>query len=260
LKIPPKMNRILHKVYGSPASITLVSGDWKTGKTDFAILITEMVEHLGLINKFASNIETSNSHIDYVHDFSHFDAWLYSNRQRKMYLYDEIVESSPRRSAMSGLNVGWVRRIPQLSKGKCHLIAITQEVKLGDSIFVNPIFLRGHWRKINKKNVIFFSRSFNRNIRFRNIPACQTIFDPYRIAHFSIEDSSIFSEMLPLPLKVLTLYGQGLSLLKIQKELQIEHPQQVKRELIKGCKTVSSQFNNTIRKGIEPEISVTDDS
>lgn len=243
------MSWILNKIYGSPASITLVSGNWKTGKTDFALLLTEMVKQQGLISSFATNIETSNSPIEFVHDFSHFDLWLYSNRNRKMFLYDEIVESSPRRSAMSGLNVGWVRRIPQLSKGKCHLVAITQEVNLGDSIFVNPIFLRGHWRKLNKKNVVFFSRSFNKSIRFSNIPACQIGFDPYRIAHFSIEDTSIFSQILPLSLKVLTLYGQGFSFPKIQKELQIEHPQQVKRELIKACKTVTITLSQQHTEG-----------
>lgn len=239
MKIPPKMERILRKIYGSPASITLVSGDWKTGKTDFALLITQMVKQLGLISQFASNIETQESYVEFVQDFSHFDAWLYSNRYRKMFLYDETIESSPRRSAMSSLNVGWVKRIPQLSKGKCHLLSITQEVNLGDSIFSHPVFLRGHWRKFNKTNVLFYGGKTNRDIHFSDIPPCNIAFDPYRIAHFSVEDESLSKTMLPTPLKALTLYGQGFTLDRIKEQLGLGSREQAKREIRKGCKAVS---------------------
>lgn len=233
------MTWVLNKTYGSPASITLVSGDWKTGKTDFALLLTQMTKQLGLINNFASNIETSNSYVEFVQDFSHFDLWLYSNRNRKMYLYDETVESSPRRSAMSALNIGWVRRIPQLSKGKCHLVAITQEVNLGDSIFVNPIFLRGHWRKQSKTNVTFYGRSLNRNIRFRDIPPCSISFDPYRIAHFSLEDESVSIRLQPRPLQVMSMYADdGVGFEYIKKELNFKNVNEVRRELKRACKVV----------------------
>jgi hypothetical protein len=44
--------------------------------------------------------------------------------------------------------------------------------------------------------------------------------------------------MLPIPLKVVTLYAKGLSFEEIKNELGLKHLTQVRRELQKACRTI----------------------
>jgi hypothetical protein len=248
-RIPKTFLKILHRLYGTPASVTLVTGKWKTGKTDFSLFLTELTKQEGLIREFASNIETTNSCIQFVNDFQRFDYWVYANRHTKMFLYDEAVESSPRRKAMSGINVGWVQRIPQLSKGRCHLVVIVQEENLADSVFLNPTFNRGLWRKIRKETVVFNARWLDKTMMWENLPRTNIVFDPYLGATFKIESLNTNFQMLPLPLKVLQLYAEGNSFTKIQALLNIEHPNTVKRKLQQACKAVSLTLSQQPTEG-----------
>jgi hypothetical protein len=210
------------------------------------LTLSEYVRELGLISNIASNIETTSppelSPVKFIDNFVSFDMWLYSDSQRKMFLYDEVVESAPSRGAMTGLNVGWVRRIPQLSKGRCHLVAITQEENLGDSVFINPNFNRGTWKKL-EKTVVQFHSSFMgfEYFEFGNLPKTNIVFDPYHPASFHMENPSEFLFSESIPLKVLAMYGKGLSLGKIAEEMKIDgvNPRQtILRELRKGIRAI----------------------
>lgn len=252
LPIPPKLKRILHRIYGLPASITIVSGKWKTGKTDFSLLLTEYLEQEGIIKQFASNIETQNSKVQFINDFAHLDLWLYQNKMRKMFLYDELIESSPRRTAMSSMNVGWLKRIPQLSKGRCHLIVIAQDVNMADSIFVNANFVRGGWQKLNKTTVRFRSGYLNKRITFFNIPKSSIKFDPYLLATFRQDNPELQFDMLPLPFKVARLIADGKRGPAIAKELKIEtrNPREsVHRLIVQLCKAICVTMSESTTEG-----------
>lgn len=209
-------------------------------------MLSEYVRDLGIISNVASNVETKSppelSPVHFIDNFYTFDMWLYSDSQRKMFLYDEVVESAPSRGAMTSLNVGWVRRIPQLSKGRCHLVAITQEENLGDSVFINPSFNRGTWKKLQKTVVQFHSSYLGGDyFEFGNLPKTTIGFDPYHPASFHMENPSEFLFSDSIPLKVLALYGKGLSLGKIAEELKVSgvNPRQsVLRELRKGIRAI----------------------
>jgi hypothetical protein len=194
---------------------------------------------MGIIKSFGGNIETKDSNITFIQDFPHFDFWAFQDHHPKMMLYDEAIESSPKRSAMSSLNVGWVRRIPQLSKGHCHLIVVTQTAELADSIFQFPTFYRGTWIKANKKTLIFRAPWLNNDMRWENVPRTNINFDPYLGATFKMDSSSVNFGLLPLPLQVLQLYGEDKSFTDIQKILNIEHPNTVRRKLVQACRALS---------------------
>ncbi len=246
LPITPNLKYVLNRVYGLPASITSLTGLWKTGKTDFALTLSQYVRELGLITNIASNVETTSppelAPVKFIDNFSSFDLWLYSDNQRKMFLYDEVVESAPSRGAMTSLNVGWVRRIPQLSKGRCHLVAITQEENLGDSVFINPSFNRGTWKKLQKTVVQFHSSFMGGDyFEFGNLPKTSINFDPYHPASFHMENPNEYLTSSSIPLKVLVMYSRGLSLGKIAEELKIDkiNPRQtVLRELRRGIRAI----------------------
>lgn len=249
MRIPRKMRIVLKRLYGKPASVTLITGLWKTGKTDWGLKLTELTQELNLIKEFAGNVETVNSYIQFINDFRGFDLWAYSNRHPKMFLYDEAVESSPRRKAMSSINVGWVQRIPQLSKGKIHLIVLVQEENLADSIFLNPTFLRGIWRKLEKTTLKFDARWLETSLKWFNIPRTKIQFDPYLGATFKLENPQLQFDMLPMPLKVLELYAKGNSFTDIQRILNIDHPQTVRRYLISACRAVSLTISQQPTEG-----------
>jgi hypothetical protein len=81
------------------------------------------------------------------------------------------------------------------------------------------------------------------------VPRTNHIFDPYLGATFKIEGSTSAYELLPLPLKVLHLYGRGNSMQEIQRLLGIDHPETVKRNLIKACNAVSLTISQQPSEG-----------
>jgi hypothetical protein len=180
-----KIIGILKRIYGLPASVTLVTQfhGWKLGKTDFAFLLTEMCKKYEIIDEFSSNTETD--HYPLIKDFTNFDYWANHNSSRKMFIFDEVIESAQRRRAMSNINIEWVRRIPQLSKNRCHLVIVTQSIRLMDSAFLDWTFLRGVWLKKALKVVNFHNpHMFDHDYLFTNVPKTDVKFDPYQIASF----------------------------------------------------------------------------
>jgi len=182
------LRMVLNKIYSLPASVSVITQihGWKYGKTDFAFLLTEMLRELDLIDDFASNTETSGENkIPFINDFVGYDHWLIHNKRRKMFIYDEVIESSQKRRAMSSTNIQWVKRIPQLSKGRCHIVAVTQSMRLTESTFFNWTFLRGIWTKLDKTTVKFSNPQwFDSEYVFYDIPKTIIEFDQYEIATF----------------------------------------------------------------------------
>lgn len=202
----------LNRIFNLPASIVLITGDWKTGKTDFGLLLFEELMRLGIIKKGASNVVTKDSEIDHIEDMDNLRAWMYGDRIPKMFLYDESITGTPKRRAMSKLNVSWLKHIiPELSKGKGKLIVITQELDFTESVFYHPTFLRGMFRKINKKMATLNSPLLKTEVTFHDIPRTHIGFDPYRIATFR-EERKLDTSKMTEGQKVATLYSQGMSM------------------------------------------------
>lgn len=163
-----------------------------------------------------------------------FKLWTKRTSFKKLFLYDEVTESAPARGAMTKLNVEWVRTIPQLSKGRCHLIAITQEENYADSIFWRSNFCYGIWRKLSKTIVILTnSKVVKEGYKSIGVPRTNIKFYPYTEATFSLEPKSL--DMLPKELQALKLYGEGLSFRDIQEKLQLQYPIDAQRLLRKAC-------------------------
>lgn len=202
----------LNRIFNLPASIVLITGDWKTGKTDFALLLFEELMRLAIIRKGASNIITKDSEVDHIQDMQSLRSWMYGDKIPKLFIYDESITGTPKRRAMSKLNVEWLKHIiPELSKGKGKLIVITQELDFTESVFYHPTFLRGMFRKINKKMTILNSPLLKTEVTFHDIPRTSIGFDPYLIATFRSERILDTSKMTEGQ-KVATLYSQGMSM------------------------------------------------
>lgn len=209
----------LNRIFNLPASIILLTGDWKTGKTDFGLLLFEELMRLGIIKKGASNVRTKDSNLRCIQDMPTLKHWMYKDKLSKMFLYDESITATPKRRAMSKLNVAWLKHIiPELSKGKGKLVVITQEVSFTESIFYHPTFLRGMFRKINRKTAILNSPLLRTEITFHDIPRTSLNFDPYAIAPFEGE-APLNLDRMTIEQKCAVLYGKGLSMDAIGQQL-----------------------------------------
>ena len=192
----PFWDECLIKLYKeSPASISVISGKWKTGKTDFALFlaIDELHDRLKIVEEVGSNIQTDDTSITYINNFVDLETWLFRNKRRKVFIFDEALKAAPSRSAMSRLNVKWLEYVPELSKARTHLFIITQEESFMEKLFLHPTFVRARWIKLNLKTVDLISQQFDGICRFNDVPKTRVSFDPYRIATWQMEPDAEMS-------------------------------------------------------------------
>jgi hypothetical protein len=238
----------LRKIYGGPASVTTVKGPWKTGKTDFAIHLTEELKRLGLIYVAGANIQCfqddnceiqDESQIKYVDNFGTLEGWMFSGNRKAM-LYDEAITSTPSRRAMSEMNTHWLKIIPELSKGRMHLIVITQEESITEKVFFHPTFHVASWEKIqlSKYNPQFrkmvklrASKFIPKPIIFKNLPPTKIIFDPFRSATWAM--SSKITDLHDEDLMIAHDYGSGISYDEIKTRYPFLHSRKVVADRIR---------------------------
>lgn len=225
------LDSCLFKIYDTPASITVVRDKWKTGKTDFALRLTwdELKNRLSIIKHVASNVQTDK--LQYINNFEDFELWLFQNRERKAFIYDEAVKSTPSRRAMSQINTKWLEFVPELSKGKCHLIVITQEEDYTEKLFLHPTFVRARWIK-QEKTVVDLIISGEQEIhRFRDVPKTTVQFDPYAIATWKMESETQTFNIIDNDIKIALDYAKMES-----KEVMAKHGLRFRSDLTSAVK------------------------
>ncbi|MCJ7482263.1 MAG: hypothetical protein MUO31_04795 [Thermodesulfovibrionales bacterium] len=243
----------LRKIYGGPASVTTVSGPWKTGKTDFAIHLTEELKRLGIIFVAGANVQCfkdnlcedpDESQIKYIDNFVTLETWMFSGN-RKAFVYDEAITSTPSRRAMSGMNTEWLKIIPELSKGRMHLIVVTQEESITEKVFFNPTFHIASWEKIpvsprspqyRKMVRLKASKLISKPLKFKNLPPTKIIFDPFRSATWRMSPPEM--DIMDDDLKILFDYGNGVS----TDTIVLKYPQ------LKTRKDVTNHMRRGINK------------
>lgn len=235
----------------APASISIVEGDWKTGKTDFAIHLTveELKNRLKIIKRVGANIRcfedkecriASGQDVEYIDNFEMLHLFI-KQPGRKAFIYDEALKNTPSKRAMTSLNAEWSKIVPELSKGGtrenpggCHLFALTQADSLTEKLFMNPTFKTAKWKKVSlkpsnpqfRKMVKLSSKLLRRKITFLNLPATTINFNPFLSASWSMRPTELDITDLPLEFKIALAYSQGKSTDLIVKE----HPELTDRK------------------------------
>lgn len=253
----------LRTIYGLPASVTVVKGEWKTGKTDYALHLVEELMRLGLISRAGSNIQCfndrqctnpDNSIVQYIDNFLALNSWIFSG-YRKAFLFDEAIKHSPSRRAMAQMNTKWLEVIPELSKGRCQLIIITQETDYTEKSFLHPTFVRAIWQKISlpqshsqfRKMVKLNSQLlpwYPHNAIFKGVPATKIFFDPYRSAKWGLTPEVDSLENLSLEMRIAYDYAQGLSSDKIvDKYEEVRDRKEAMTMIKKALKVLMNKWN-----------------
>ena len=237
---------VLNKLFGIP-SVILIGGVWKSGKTDFALLIAESLMKLNLVKEVASNIDTQNT-FPMISDLLSLRVWLQSSNRRKLYIFDEANVHLLSRRAMTRKNVGLIQILGEVSKAHARMILVAQELLTIDKEFLNPTWVRGVFIKRNLKKAELISHLIHKHYIFQGIPKTTIPFDPYAIAPFTEKPQGqmLFKDK---DLQILWDWSNGVS----HKELGL-HGMQINRLarkfirenlLIKG-----SQLTHIMRRGI----------
>ena len=254
------LDRCLLQIYNSPASISVVTGKWKKGKTDFALRLAkdELKDRLGIIKEIGTNIKTESDEIRYIDNFQDFEVWLFGNKKRKMFIYDEAIKSTPSRRAMSQINTKWLEYVPELSKGKCHLVVVTQEEAYTEKLFLHPTFVRAKWVKQNLKTVDLMMTGKDQILRFHNIPKTTVKFDPYRIATWKMEAENLL-QVEDEDIQIMLDYAHLTSQQIIDKYPSLQHRTEVMRRVKKGIRKIEKLLQVTSKRsgGCIPSINDT---
>ena len=256
-----KFRAVLKTIYGEPHGITIIKGNWKTGKTDFVLKLYEILKEMKLIHEASGNIQTYKDEsceipltepIKYIDNFVMLKAWMFGNLNRKAFFFDEAMKSAPSKRAMTALNAEWQKVIPELSKGKVHLFALTQEESMTERIFRHPTFNIAIWTKIMlppthsqyRKRVRVSSKLLNEHYQFDNVSKCKTIFNPYLSASWSMEPTNIESLFEnSLELRVAKAYSEGMSTDRIKSLYpEIKDRKEATRALRKALKVLFSKW------------------
>lgn len=178
---------ILFMLFRGPA-VVVIGGSWKTGKTDFALRISELLFDYGIISQAASNINTEG-HYPQISDLMSLKNWLYGSRARKLYIFDEASEHVPNTRGMSAKSVGLKGLIPQVSKAHGRMIVIGHNIKKIDAEFYDETWCKAlilkPIRPYHYTPAMIYSKLLPRPFKLTEIRRTNIKFDPYDLAPFT---------------------------------------------------------------------------
>lgn len=175
-------------------AVVIITGVWQSGKTDMALLIALILKKMKMIEKIATNIQTSDPRFEYIYAIPKIRKWLLSDRKKKLYILDEAAEHVFRRDAASRQNKAIAKLLPQLSKGRARMILITQDMEAVDALLRKRVWVRGQIIKpseTNRKTAILISYQPAREMRVYDLPSVRDVFgvkfDRYAVAPLTLE-------------------------------------------------------------------------
>ena len=179
-----------------------VLGRRETGKTNWSLIILEILYYSLGFKHFATNIDILNDcgigilHID---NLDALKEWCKSNRGRKLFIFDEIGRTVKRRSPMSSLNVKLISELQILRKYKLSIIACTIDAKYVDNAILGSDILDGSFVKPyrydnprkNQRIALYHDLLKNVNKTIDSIPPTTIAFDTWGTAIFTEHGESI---------------------------------------------------------------------
>lgn len=245
----------------TPASVSVITGKWKTGKSDFALFLAvdELRDRLNFVEEVGSNIQTDDPAVAYVDNFVDLDTWLFRDRKRKVFIFDEALKAAPSRSAMSKLNVKWMQYVPELSKARTHLFVITQEEAYMEKLFIHPTFIRARWVKKSLKTVDLISQLYHGDVcRFDDLPKSKVSFDPYCIATWQMEPTGE-AAIVDDDIRVAIEYANGGKTHEIMEKYGLKYRCDLTNAIRRALKKMYTVYQRGERSELEQESTETDE-
>lgn len=256
-----KFRQVLRRIYSEPHGITIIKGNWKTGKTNLGLHLYEILKDMKLVHEAAGNIQVfkdkeckqpTSDPVKYIDNFVMLKAWMFRNLNRKIFFYDEAMKNAPSKRAMTALNAEWQKVIPELSKGKVHLLAFTQEESMTEKIFRHRTFNVASWEKLflppkhpqYRKRVKVSSKLLKETLIFNSVSATNINYNPYLSASWSMEPSNVDNLFEgSIELKVALAYARGDSTDKIRATFEeVKDRKEATRMLRKALRVLFSKW------------------
>ena len=193
----PQLVKFLKKLFTRQTSnFYVIFGRRGTGKTDFALLIDEILNSEGIIKESATNTKVFSSPfpIKEITNLEDLTYWAQNTRGHKLFIFDEIAKAWNRRRPMSKLSVELIQSFQILRKYKLSVLASTIDQKYVDNVALGDEILDGFFtkpwfpkRNKQKYKIAYYQDKLKpRQIRIKNIPRTSVKFDSW--------DSSPFTE------------------------------------------------------------------
>jgi hypothetical protein len=211
------------------SAFLIIFGRRGTGKTDFALLICQILNHIGLVKHFATNLKVSGNNIviEQITNLDDLRLWARENQGRKLFLWDELGKSANRRKPMAALTVKIIEDMQTLRKFKLSVLGTTIDEEYIDRAVLSPqlldgIFTKDHFDDPKKAQYEDYLLGFNEPIT--GIPATSLRFDTYASPPFAEHGKNQKPKFKDHDLEVLWNWSHG----STYKQLGI-HPQQLNR-------------------------------
>jgi len=219
----------------------IIFGRRETGKTDFALLIVEILFREGIIKNFATNIKVYSSpfpiiRIDNLDDLR---SWAQNTKGKKLFIFDEFGKAMRRRTPMSSLNVKLIDDFQVLRKFKQSTIAITVNEKYCDNVALGHDILDGYFIKPyynNQKLALYTDHLEYFTKTITKIPGTSCTFDTWDVAPFKEHAEITKPKFKDHDLEVAYEWSHG----KTAKDLGL-HSMQLHRILKKIVKEVTER-------------------
>lgn len=177
------------------SAFLIIFGRRGTGKTDYALHMAEILFKARVIQHFATNVKIYESKVPFVKitNLDDLKFWAKNEKGKKLFIFDEIGRSMPRRRPMSTLTVKLIMEFQILRKYKLSTISCTVNESLVDGSILGPDILDGYFNKPNFRNpkialYVDMLEYFHKTIL--GIPRTNIKFDTW--------DSALFTEHGPL--------------------------------------------------------------
>ena len=232
--------QIICRLFRDPAPIVFITGRHGRGKTDFGLLIAEILLKHGIIKKFGSNIKVLDAQgydYTYITNLVRLKKWLYPKRIHKLFILDEAGINVDRRNPLGKLNreIRYLGFLLRKFRGK--LVLISQRSKDIESTFTDTDIWLGTFKKISKTEALLISNLYEGPYYISDIPKTSIIFDSYDIAPFTSEPEKLSEEMDTFEMKILCDWLECGSYNKVAKKYGL-FAQEVKRIVIEQVKAL----------------------
>ena len=233
--IKPSFIEFVKKLLSSQISVfILILGRRGTGKTDFALLLSEIAYDIGIIKYVATNTKVFDSPfpIEHIDNLQDLEYWGKTNTGRKLFVFDEIADAMSRRRPMAALTVDLIKKFNKLRKHKLSIISttISEDVldnaamnrDLLDAVFRRPYYNDGNPQKYKK--ALYFNLLNGKKKRYNNIPKTSVHFDSWDASPFTDKPQIVKAEFKDKDMELIYRWAKG----ETYEQLGV-HPQQLTR-------------------------------
>lgn len=224
------------------STFILILGRRESGKTDMALLISEILYSSNTFKMFASNVKLEKPpfRFDYIINLPDLETWAASSKGHKLFILDEAGKAFRRRTPMSKLNIELIDKLQTLRKYQLSFIFIAPHEKYIDgaglgSDVLDGVFIKPYFR--NPKVALYEDKLEGFDFMVKSLPPTSLDFDTWDVAPFNLKRQKPDPANSGEDYNILWEFSHGRTI----KDLKV-HPQEINRIMRKFVKdTLESQ-------------------